>query len=232
MINFYFWTTPNGYKVLMFLEETGIPYRIIPVNISKGEQFDPEFLKVSPNNKMPAIVDDSPGEPALPISLFESGAILLYLAEKTGRFLPKTVAGRADVLQWLFWQMGGLGPMLGQNLHFGQYAPEKIPYAIDRYVNETGRLFKVLDKRLKDHEFIAGDYSIADMASYPWVLKHPYLQLQLEDFPNLKRWYNTIDQRSAVARAYEIGASINTTPTVTEESRDILLGQNGRAVAA
>ena len=232
MIDFYFWTTPNGYKVLMFLEETGIPYRIIPVNISKGEQFDPEFLKVSPNNKMPAIVDDSPGEPALPISLFESGAILLYLAEKTGRFLPKTVAGRGEVLQWLFWQMGGLGPMLGQNLHFGQYASEKIPYAIDRYVNETGRLFKVLDNLLKDREFIAGDYSIADMASYPWVFKHPYLQLQLEDFPNLKRWYDTIEQRSAVARAYEIGASINTTPTVTEDSREILIGQTHGVVAA
>jgi len=232
MIDFYFWTTPNGYKVLMFLEETGIPYRIIPVNISKGEQFDPEFLKVSPNNKMPAIVDDSPGESALPISLFESGAILLYLAEKTGRFLPKTVAGRADVLQWLFWQMGGLGPMLGQNLHFGQYAPEKVPYAIDRYVNETGRLFNVLDKRLKDHEFIAGDYSIADMASYPWVFKHSYLQLQLEDFPNLKRWYNTIEQRPAVARAYEIAANINTTPTMTEESKDILIGQTHGIVAA
>ena len=232
MIDFYFWTTPNGYKVLMFLEETGITYRIIPVNISKGEQFDPEFLKVSPNNKMPAIVDDSPGESALPISLFESGAVLLYLAEKTGRFLPKTVAGRADVLQWLFWQMGGLGPMLGQNLHFGQYASEKIPYAIDRYVNETGRLFKVLDNRLKDREFIAGDYSIADMASYPWVFKHPYLQLQLKDFPNLKRWYDTIEQRSAVARAYEIGANINTTPTVTAESRKILLAQNHRVAAA
>jgi GST-like protein len=232
MIDFYFWTTPNGYKVLMFLEETGIPYRIIPVNISKGEQFDPEFLKVSPNNKMPAIVDDSPGESALPISIFESGAVLLYLAEKTGRFLPNTVAGRAEVLQWLFWQIGGLGPMLGQNLHFGQYASEKIPYAIDRYVNETSRLFKVLDNRLKDHEFVAGDYSIADMASYPWVFKHPYLQLQLEDFPNLMRWYDTIEQRSAVARAYEIGASVNTTPTMTEDSREILIGQTHGVVAA
>ncbi len=186
MIDFYFWTTPNGYKVLMFLEETGIPYRTVPVNISKGEQFEPEFLQISPNNKMPAIIDNSPAEPGLPISLFESGAILLYLAEKAGRFQPKDTAGRAEVLQWLFWQMAGLGPMLGQNLHFGQYAPEKIPYAIDRYANETGRLFKVLDKRLKDREFIADDYSIADMASYPWVFKHPYLQLQLEDFPNLK----------------------------------------------
>ena len=232
MIDLYFWTTPNGYKVLTFLEETGIPYRIVPVNISKGEQFEAEFLRVSPNNKMPAIVDHNPGEPGVPISLFESGAILLYLAEKTGRFLPKDVTGRAEVLQWLFWQMGGLGPMLGQILHFGQYAPEKISYAIDRYVNETSRLFKVLDKRLSDREFIAGDYSIADMASYPWVFKHPYLQLQLEEFPNLKRWFTTIERRPAVARAYEIGASINTTPTVTEESRKILLGQNHRAVAA
>ena len=232
MIDFYFWTTPNGYKVLTFLEETGIPFRIVPVNISKGEQFEPEVLRISPNNKMPAIVDNSPGEAGVSISLFESGAILLYLAEKTGRFLPKDVAGRTEVLQWLFWQMGGLGPMLGQNLHFGQYAPEKISYAIDRYVNETSRLFKVLDKRLTGREFIAGDYSIADMASYPWVFKHPYLQLRLEDFPHLERWFKTIEQRPAVARAYEIGASINTTPTVTEESRKILLGQNHRAVAA
>jgi len=232
MIDFYFWTTPNGYKILTFLEETGIPYRIVPVNISKGEQFEPEFLRISPNNKIPAIVDNSPDEPGKPISLFESGAILLYLAEKTGLFLPKDLAGRVEVLQWLFWQMGGLGPMLGQNLHFGQYAPEKLPYAIDRYTNETNRLFKVLDKRLSNREFIAGDYSIADMASYPWVFKHPYLQLRLVCFPNLKRWFEAIEGRPAVVRAYEIGASINTTPTVTEESRKILLGQNHRAVAA
>ncbi len=232
MIDFYFWTTPNGYKVLTFLEETGIPYRIIPVNISKGDQFEPEFLRISPNNKMPAIIDHSPGEPGVPISLFESGAILQYLAEKTGHFLPKDIAGRAKVLQWLFWQMGGLGPMLGQNLHFGQYAPEKISYAIDRYVDESGRLFGVMDKQLSNHEFIAGDYSIADMASYPWVFKHPYLQLQLDEFPNLQRWFQTIEQRPAVARAYEIGASINTTPTVTEESKKILLGQSQRATAA
>ena len=232
MIDFYFWTTPNGYKVLTFLEETGTPYRIVPVNISKGEQFDPEFLKISPNNKMPAIVDRSPKGIAEPIPIFESGAILLYLAEKTGRLLPKDAPGRVEVLQWLFWQMGGLGPMLGQNLHFSQYAPEKNPYAIDRYVDETSRLFKVLDKRLADREFIADKYSIADIASYPWVFKHPYLQLELEDFPNLKRWFETIEQRPAVARAYEIGASINTTPTVTEESRKFLLGQNDRSIAA
>jgi len=232
MIDFYFWTTPNGYKVLMFLEETAVPYRIVPVNISKGEQFEPAFLRISPNNKMPAIVDHSPAERGLPISLFESGAILQYLAEKTGQFLSKDKAGRAEVFQWLFWQMGGLGPMLGQNLHFGQYAPEKIPYAIDRYVDETSRLFKVLDKRLADREFIADDYSIADIASYPWVFKHPYLKLELEDFPNLKRWYQTIEQRPAVARAYEIGANINTTPTITEESKKILLGQSDRSVTA
>ncbi len=232
MIDFYFWTTPNGYKVLMFLEETGLPYRIVPLNISKGEQFEPEFLQISPNNKIPAIVDNSPAEPGVPISLFESGAILQYLAEKTGHFLPKDIAGRAEVSQWLFWQMGGLGPMLGQNLHFGQYALEKIPYAIDRYVNESARLFGVMDKQLTNREFIAGDYSIADMAIYPWVFKHPYLQLQLDAFPNLARWYQKIEQRSAVARAYEIGASINTTPTVTEESKKILLGQSQQAAAA
>ncbi len=232
MIDLYFWTTPNGYKVLTFLEETGIPYRIVPVNISKGEQFEPGFLRISPNNKMPAIVDHIAGDHGVPISLFESGAILLYLAEKIGRFLPKDMAGRVDVLQWLFWQIGGLGPMLGQNLHFGQYAPERIPYAIDRYSNETNRLFKVLDKRLSDREFIAGDYSIADMASYPWVFKHPYQQLRLVCFPNLKRWFETIERRPALVRAYEIGAGINTTPTMTEESKMILLGQDHRVVAA
>ncbi len=232
MIDFYFWTTPNGYKVLLFLEETGIAYRIVPVNISKGDQFDPGFLNISPNNKMPAIVDRGPNGIGGPIPIFESGAILLYLAEKIGRFLPKDVAGRVEAPQWLFWQIGGLGPMLGQNLHFGQYAPEKIPYAIDRYSNETNRLFKVLDKRLSDREFIAGDYSIADMASYPWVFKHPYLQLRLVCFPNLKRWFETIERRPAVIRAYEIGPSINTIPTMTEESKKILLGQNHRAAAA
>ncbi len=215
----------------MFLEEAGIPYRIIPVNISKGEQFDPEFLQISPNNKMPAIVDNGPAGRGASISLFESGAILQYLAEKTGHFWPQDIAGRAEVSQWLFWQMGGLGPMLGQNLHFGQYAPEKLPYAIDRYVNESARLFEVMDKQLINREFLAGDYSIADMASYPWVFKHPYLQLQLDEFSNLTRWYQTIEQRPAVARAYEIGAGINTTPTVTEESKKILLGQSRRAAA-
>ncbi len=232
MIDFYFWTTPNGFKVLVFLEESEIPYRILPVNISKGEQFDPAYVQISPNNKMPAIVDRSPNGGSGLISIFESGAILLYLAEKIGRFLPNDASGRSEVLQWLFWQMAGLGPLLGQNLHFGQYAPDKIPYAIERYVDETSRLFRVLDERLANREFIADDYSIADIACYPWVFKHPCLQLQLEDFPNLKRWFETIELRPAVARAYEIGASINTVPTVTGDSRKILLGQNDRSVAS
>ena len=231
MIDFYFWNTPNGYKILMFLEETGIPYRIIPVNISKGEQFEPDFLKISPNNKMPAIVDHNPADGGERISIFESGAILLYLAEKVHQFIPADLAGRTELLQWLFWQMGGLGPMLGQNLHFGQYAPEKIPYAIKRYVNETERLFKVLDKRLADRQYISGEYSIADMASYPWVLKHPVLQLRLGAFPNLTRWFDQVGERPATVRAYKRGADINTTPTVTEESRKFLLNQNATSLA-
>ncbi len=232
MIDFYFWTTPNGYKPLLFLEETGLLYRIIPVNISKGDQFKPDFLKKSPNNRIPAIVDHNPVNGSEPITIFESGAILLYLAEKTGRFIPADLKGRADVLQWLFWQMGGLGPMLGQNLHFGQYAPVQLPYAIDRYVDETARLFKVLDKQLADHEYIAGDYSIADMASYPWILKYPVLQQELDDYPNLKRWYQQIATRPATIRAYATGTAINTTPTITEESKKILLGQSAASLVA
>lgn len=232
MIDLYFWTTPNGYKPLLFLEETGVPYRIIPVNISKGDQFKPEFMKVSPNNKMPAIVDHAPADDSEPIAIFESGTILLYLAEKTGKFVPADLKGRADVLQWLFWQMGGLGPMLGQNLHFGQYAPVQLPYAIDRYVNETAHLFKVLDKQLADNEYIAGDYSIADMASYPWILKYPVLQQQLDDYPNLKRWYQQVVTRPATIRAYATGTAINTIPTITEESKKILLGQSAASLVA
>ena len=170
MIDLHYWTTPNGHKITVFLEEAGLPYRILPVNISKGEQFRPEFLRISPNNRIPAIIDDAPAGGGRPVSVFESGAILQYLAEKTGKFLPKDLHGRVEVMQWLFWQMGGLGPMAGQNHHFGQYAPDKIPYAIERYVNETNRLYSVLDKRLGDREFVAGDYSIADMASYPWIV--------------------------------------------------------------
>ena len=232
MIDFYFWTTPNGYKVLQFLVETGIPYRLFPINISKGDQFKSEFLKISPNNKIPAIVDHDPIRGSESIAIFESGAILLYLAEKTGRFIVDDIKGRAEVLQWLFWQMGGLGPMAGQNFHFAHYAPEKISYAINRYVDETARLFKVMDKQLADREYLAGEYSIADMASYPWVAMYKKLKQDLSDFPNLKRWYEQINARPATIGAYEIGSSINTVPTVTEESKKILLGQSSQTIAA
>jgi GST-like protein len=225
MIDLYFWTTPNGYKPLIFLEEAGLPYRIVPVNISKGEQFRPEFLEISPNNRIPAIVDHGPMDGGAPIPLFESGAILFHLAEKTSQFLPRDPAGRAEVMQWLFWQMGGLGPMLGQNLHFSAYAPEPIPYAIERYERETERLYRVLDARLADRPYIAGTYSIADMASYPWIIRLEREQPRLARFPNLRRWVEAIGQRRAVIRAYQVGQSINTTPTVTEESKALLLGQ-------
>ncbi len=233
MIELYFWTTPNGYKPLLFLEETGHPYSIVPVNISKGEQFDPAFLKVSPNNKIPAIVDRAPTGGGAPIAIFESGAILIYLAEKTGRFLPTDPAARAEALQWLFWQIGGLGPMLGQNLHFAAYAPRKIAYAIDRYARETGRLYGVLDARLADRAFVAGDtYTIADMAIYPWILRLEREGDHLGHFANLKRWYAALGARPATARAYDIGKTINTTPTVTGESKAILLGQGADRIAA
>ena len=232
MIDLYFWTTPNGYKPLIFLEETGLPYAIKPVNIGKGEQFAPEFLKVSPNNRIPAIVDHTPAEGGGPIPVFESGAILLYLAEKTGKLLPADTKERAEALQWLFWQMGGLGPMAGQNLLFSAYAPERIPYAIRRYAREADRLYGVLDRRLADRGFIAGDYSIADMASYPWVLRLEREQPRLDEFPNVKRWFERIAARPATIRAYETGKAINTVPTVTEESRKVLFDQDaGRAAA-
>jgi GSH-dependent disulfide-bond oxidoreductase len=225
LIELYYWTTPNGHKITIFLEESGVPYKIVPVNISAGEQFKPEFLKISPNNRIPAIVDTEPAEPGPPVSVFESGAILLYLAEKTREFLPKDLRGRVETLQWLFWQMAGLGPMAGQNHHFKQYAPEKIPYAIERYVNETNRLYGVLNKRLADREFIAGAYSIADMASYPWIVPHERQGQNLADFPHLKRWFEAIRARPAVIRAYEIAKQINTRPTVSEASRSVLFGQ-------
>ncbi len=232
MIDLYFWTTPNGYKPLLFLEETGLAYNLIPVNISRGEQFAPEFLRIAPNNRIPAIVDHAPGQGSAPISIFESGAILLYLKEKTGAFLPKDLAGRNQTLQWLFWQMAGLGPMAGQNHHFSAYAPERIPYAIDRYVKETERLYGVMDRRLTNREFIAGDYSIADMASYPWIVPHKRQGIDLEAFPNVKRWFEVVAARPATIRAYEKGKAINTAPTVTEAARKYLFGQTAETVAA
>ncbi|MDA8482848.1 glutathione binding-like protein [Pseudomonas resinovorans] len=210
MIDLYYWTTPNGHKITLFLEEAGLPYRIHPINISKDEQFQPHFLKISPNNRIPAIVDHVPSDGGEPLSLFESGAILLYLAEKTGRFIPQDLRGRQDCLQWLFWQMGGLGPMAGQNHHFNRFAPEKLPYAIQRYVKETARLYGVLDKRLADRAFVAGsEYSIADMAIYPWIDRHPWQEQNLDDFPNLKRWYLDIQARPATVRAYALVEQVN-----------------------
>ena len=221
MINLYFWTTPNGYKPAILLEELGIPYRLRPVNISKGEQFEPGFLKISPNNRIPAIVDEAPVGSGEPLSVFESGAILQYLAEKEGRFLPTETKARTEVLQWLNWQMGGIGPMLGQYFHFSRYAPEKIQYGIDRYRNEAARLYGVLDARLEDRDYVAGEYSIADMAIYPWIRN------TIDEFPgfeNVRLWFERIAARPAVRRAYEKGAEMNQVPTFTKESTAILLG--------
>ncbi len=210
MIDLHYWTTPNGHKISLFLEESGLAYKVFPVNIGKNEQFEPDFLKISPNNRIPAIVDHDPADGGAPLSLFESGAILLYLAEKTGRFIPSDLRGRQEVSQWLFWQMGGLGPMAGQNHHFNRFAKEKIPYAIERYVNETARLYGVLDKRLADRDFVAGsEYSIADMAIYPWIVPHTYQQQDLNDFPHLKRWFESIANRDATKRAYALAERIN-----------------------
>jgi len=230
MIDLYYWPTPNGHKVTLFLEEMDMPYTIVPVNIGKGEQFKPEFLAISPNNRMPAIVDHTPLERGAPISVFESGAILLYLAEKSEHFIPNESRGRVEVLQWLFWQVGGLGPMLGQNHHFTRYAPEKIPYAIDRYVKETNRLYGVLNNRLADREFIAGPYSIADMACYPWIVSYELQGQRLEDFPHVQRWFEAIRARAATVRAYEKGAAISSNSTMTEEAKKILFGQTARTL--
>ncbi|GAC1309445.1 MAG: glutathione S-transferase N-terminal domain-containing protein [Steroidobacteraceae bacterium] len=228
MIDLYYWPTPNGHKVAMLLEETAIPYRIVPVNIGKGEQFKPEFLAISPNNRMPAIVDRQPLDGGQPISVFESGAILLYLAQKIEQFIPADVRGRAQVIEWLFWQVAGLGPMAGQNHHFARYATEKIPYAIERYVKETNRLYGVLNNRLNGRDFIADDYSIADMAAYPWIVPHEAQGQNLADFPHIKRWFDRIQARPATVRAYDLAPTFSTTPLMTVEARQILFGQTAR----
>jgi len=230
MIDLHYWTTPNGHKITMALEEMGLAYKITPVRIGAGDQFKPEFLRIAPNNRIPAIIDDDPAGGGAPVSIFESGAILLYLAEKTGRFIPADLRGRADVLQWLFWQMAGLGPMAGQNGHFSIYAPEKISYAIDRYVKETNRLYGVLNKRLADRAFIAGDYSIADMASYPWIVPHERHGQNLDDFPHLKRWFEAIRARPATVRAYDRAKEFSAPATITDEARKILFGQTASVV--
>lgn len=233
MIDVHYWPTPNGHKITMFLEETGTPYTIVPVNIGKGEQFKPDFLKIAPNNRMPAIVDHQPKDGGAPVEIFESGAILLYLAEKYGQFMPSDIRKRYDVIQWVMWQMGGLGPMAGQNHHFNVYAPEKLPYAIDRYVKETNRLYGVMNKRLADREFLAGDYSIADMMSYPWVVPWKRQSQNIDDFPHLRRWFNAIRERPATVRAYELTDKVNPNAAVgiqTDEARKILFGQTAAVV--
>ena len=233
-IEAYSLPTPNGQKVHILLEELGVPWNYHRVDIGKGEQFKPEFLAIAPNNRIPAMVDHDPTGAAKPLAMFESGAMLLYLADKTGQFLSTDVMARYDAIQWLFWQMGGLGPMAGQNHHFRNYAQEKITYAIDRYVNETNRLYGVLNKRLADRDFIAGDYSIADMASYPWIVPFKNQGQDIDDFPHLKHWMERIAQRPAVQRAYAVAKQINPNfgqPRVrTEEERKILFGQTSRVV--
>jgi GSH-dependent disulfide-bond oxidoreductase len=234
MIDVHYWTTPNGHKVTIFLEEAGLKYKIIPVNIGKGEQFKADFLTVSPNNRIPAIVDHDPPGGGKPISVFESGAILVYLAEKTGKFIPKNTRGRVAALEWLFWQMGGLGPMSGQNNHFSNYATDKIQYAMDRYRNEVNRLYGVMNTRLAGHEYLAGEYSIADMACYPWVVPWERQGQKISDFPHLKRWFDAIAKRPAVVKAYEWTPKINPGQggIRTAEERAILFGQTSQSVTA
>ena len=223
MIDLYTWPTPNGHKVHIMLEETGLAYRVIPVDIGRGDQFDPAFLAISPNNRMPAIVDhDGPDGEA--ISIFESGAILVYLAGKTGRFMPDDARGRTLVMQWLMFQMGGIGPMFGQCHHFRNYAPEPIAYAVDRYTNETGRLYGVLDKRLGEAEYMAGDYSIADMATYPWTRSIERQGVDPAEYPNVVRWQQDLEARPAVIRGCAVLSDRQRSAEMTDEERDILFG--------
>lgn len=231
MIELYYWPTPNGHKITMFLEEAALPYTIVPVHIGKGEQFQAEFLKIAPNNRIPAIVDHAPLDGGAPIPVFESGAILMYLAQKIGRFRPDDVRGQVEVMQWLFWQVAGLGPMAGQNHHFVSYAGESIAYAIDRYVRETGRLYAVLNKRLADRPYVAGSmYTIADMACYPWVVPHVRQRQNLDEFANLRRWFNAIADRPATQRAYALGPRYRPQPVMTDEEKKILFGQSAATV--
>ena len=215
MIDVYFWPTPNGWKITIMLEELGLPYTIVPIDIGKGDQFKPEFLAISPNNKMPAITDPD-GPDGEPISIFESGAIMIYLAEKTGKLMPTDPRGRYRVMEWLMFQMGTVGPLLGQTAHFRRYAPEKIDYAIDRYTNEAGRIYGVIDRRLQDHEYLAGDYSIADIATWPWILGKHQGQVY-DEFPNLKRWRDAMKLRPAVIRGRDV---MKQTQPVGDVSKD------------
>jgi GSH-dependent disulfide-bond oxidoreductase len=228
-IALHYWPTPNGHKITIMLEECGLPYEIIPVNIGKGDQFKPEFLAISPNNRMPVIVDpDGPG--GAPISVFESGAILQYLGRKTGKFYPRDERRRVEVEEWLFWQIAGLGPMAGQAHHFRNYAPEKIPYGIDRYTNEVNRLYGVMNRRLADHDYLAGDYSIADMASYPWVRPYKNQGQDLAEFPHLERWYQRMRARPAVAKGVKVGEELRSRYDLATDrgAQAVLFGQRAR----
>ncbi|MFV8835566.1 glutathione S-transferase N-terminal domain-containing protein [Aquisalimonas sp.] len=226
MIDFYYWPTPNGWKIGMMLEECGLPYRMVPINIGRGEQFTPEFLAISPNNRMPAIVDhDVSGEP---VPVFESGAILVYLAEKTGRFMPTDAIGRKEALEWLFWQVGNIGPMAGQLSHFVNYAPAGQDYAHTRYANEYNRCLGVLERRLETREYILGEYSVADMATWPWVLIAKPLGDSLEAFPNVRRWRQTIKERAPVQRAVDLGSEYRRQAPPDDREREILFNQRAR----
>ncbi len=223
MIDLYTWPTPNGHKIHIMLEEVGLPYKVIPIDINVGDQFDPEFLKISPNNKMPAMIDhDGPG--GEPYAMFESGAMLIYLAEKTGKLMPRETRARFDVIKWLMFQMGHIGPMLGQAHHFRAYAPEPIPYAVDRYTNEAARLYNVLDVRLGEGEHLAGDYSIADIAVFPWLRSHERQGQDLDDFPNVKRWFEAINARPAVQRGLEVLAEKRRQGPISDSAREVLFG--------
>jgi GSH-dependent disulfide-bond oxidoreductase len=230
MIDLHYWPTPNGWKISIALEELELPYELVPVNIGRGQQFEPEFLAISPNNRMPAIVDHEPADGGGPLSIFESGAILLYLADKTGRLCPKDLRGRTEVAEWLMWQMGGLGPMSGQANHFRNYAAEKLEYGIDRYTKEVNRLYGVLDKRLAGREFICREFSIADCASWPWILSHARIGQDLAEFPNLRRWYEALKERPSVRRGIDLGKELRTPGTMDEQAKKILFGQTAKSV--
>lgn len=223
MIDVYTWPTPNGHKVHIMLEEVGLPYNVIPIDIGAGDQFKPEFLKISPNNRIPAIVDRD-GPDGEPIALFESGAILMYLAEKTGRLLPKETRARCDVIQWLMFQVGGIGPLLGQAHHFREYAPGKIPYAIERYTNEAGRLYGVMDRQLATREYLAGEYSIADIAIFPWLRSPASQGVNPGDYPNVKRWFDAVAARPAVRRGLEVLADRRRVGPMDEKAKEVLFG--------
>lgn len=226
MIDLHYWPTPNGHKITLMLEETGLDYRIVPVDIGAGDQFKPEFLAISPNNRMPAIVDHAPQDGGEPLAVFESGAILVYLAEKTGRLLPREPRARKTVFEWLSWQLGGFGPMLGQNHHFTRYAPERIPYAVERYQREAARLYGVLDRRLAASGYVAGDaLSIADLACHPWAAAHDWHHIDLAGYPAVRRWFEALNARPAFARAYALEKDFKRSPEMTEDMRRNLFGR-------